>query len=49
MIADLVRQLFFQADNKKYFTSNNTDVHYDMHLFANWMKQNHEKVLEQFL
>ena len=30
--------VFFQGDSKKYFTSN----------IANWMRQNHEKILEQF-
>ena len=49
MIDDLVRQWFFQGDNKIYFTSNNTEVHYGMHLFVNWKRQNHEKVLKQYL
>ena len=49
MIEDLVRQWFFQEDNKKYFSSNNTEADYHMYLFANWMRQSREKVLEQFL
>ena len=48
MIGNLVRQWFFQGDNKKYFTSNNQMAHYGMHLFVNWMREKLEKVLEQF-
>ena len=48
MIEDFMRHRFFQGDNKKYFTSNNTEGHYGMHLFGNWVRQNHENVLKQF-
>ena len=43
-------QWFFQESNKSYFiSSNNTETYYGMQLFANWMRQNHEKVLEKRL
>ena len=28
---------------------NNIEEHYGMHLFANWMRQNHKKFLKSFL
>lgn len=50
MIENLVRQRFFQEDNKRYFTSNNNiQTYYDVELFFSWMRQNHKKVLERFL
>ena len=41
--------VFSGRQQKKYFMSNNQKAHYGIHLFANWMRQNHEKVLEEFL
>ena len=49
MIEDPVRQRFIQGDNKRYFTSNNTETHYGLHLFANWMRKKHDKILKRFL
>ena len=49
MIKDLVCQCFFQRDNKSYFARrNNTERNYVIELFTNWIRQNHEKLLEQF-
>lgn len=48
MIEDLVREWFFQGDNTKRFTSNYTEAHHGMNLFTNLMRQNHEKVLDNF-
>lgn len=49
MIMDLVRQWFFQGAKEIYFTRINIEARYDMHLFANWMRKKHEKIIEQFL
>ena len=46
LMNNLARQWLFRGDNKKYFTSNNTEAHCGVHLLANWMRQNNEKVLE---
>ena len=49
MTEDLEREQFFLGDNKKYFTSNITEVHHGMNLFVNKMGQNHVKTLGQVL
>ena len=41
-------QWFFQGGSKKYFASNTQMEHYNMHLFSNWIRHNHGKVLKQF-
>ena len=49
MIENLIREQFFRGDNKKYLISNNQIPHYRMHLFLEWIRQKHEKLLRQFL
>ena len=41
--------MFFEGESKEYFTCNNQMTHCSMHLLANWMRQNHEKIFEKFL
>ena len=48
MAEDLVRQWFLK-EKTKYITSENQMACHGIHLFMNWMKQNHEKVFELFL